>query len=222
MIYHDPQVFTAKPFKRRSLGIYCSNLCPPPIAGVNKQMRYEFLPVFYSIVDFTVTLDSPPAWSLDQVQKMLTVFLSPLSNSLQASAFLFVSNLSIATIDKISWRRWNIIEMGFVMSSNPFDSDKLRECEGIVKTEALDWDNWKNVKKAYFRGMDSSAIGRDMRPSLGHWWRICRTCRTLLALMRFVARRCLQLRSHVLVFFKPGHKLLSHVARARQRMVGNG
>lgn len=220
MIYHDPQVYKAKPFKRRSLRIDSSNLCPPPIASVNRQIRYEFLPVFYAIVDFKVGLDSLLAWSLDHVRNMLSVFLSPLSNSLQASAFLFVSNLSI-TMSTYSAGRWAVIEVGFIMSSNSFDPDELRECEGMVETEGLDWENLENVREAYFNGTDSSVICRDMGVFLRNQWQFCETVRKMATLMRFVARRCPQLRSHVVVFFEAGDKLACHIARARQRMAGN-
>lgn len=221
MIYHDPEVYTAKPFKRRSLGIYSSNLFPPPIARVNKQIRYEFLPVFYSIVDFTVALDSLPAWALHHVRKMLRVFLSPLSNSLQASAFLFVSNLSIM-MKTGSGDPWDVLEVGFIMSSNPFDPDELRECEGLVETEGLHWERLENVRYAYFNGTESSVIYRDMGAFLEGQWDFQETVSTMATLMRFVARRCPQLRSHVLVFCEPGGHRFRYIDRARQRMVGNG
>lgn len=220
MIYHDPQVYTAKPFKRRSLRIDSSNLCPPPTASVNRQIRYEFLPVFYAIVDFTVRLDSHLVWSLDHVRKMLQVFLSPLSNSLQASAFAFVSNLSI-TMDTISGSLLNVIKVGCIMSGTPFDPDELRESEGMVETEGLDWDNLDNVRDAYFSGTDSSVICRDMGVFLRNQWPFCDTVKKMATLLRFVARRCPQLRSHVLVFFEPGDELSRHIDRARQRMAGN-
>lgn len=213
MVYRYPQIYETKPPELESRGILYCDLQQPPITCVNRQIRYESLPIFYDIRVFRFNLDYLPEDDSDDaidnqndkvhyISNMLSAFIPGPSNTPQASNLRFLTCLS-CSIQTRSGYMWGLAEVGFDMSSSPFDfvSDPNVELLGLVDTAGLDWDNTEDIKTAYVEGIDSSMLCQEVMEISGlpdiRCYRANDAVDEMARLMYLIAWLCPQLRSHV-------------------------
>lgn len=230
MVYQYPRIYRTDSVELRSRGIRSSNLRQPPITRVNRQLRYETLPVFYDIGYFAVELTNLPGndddanQNRDHIYKMLFASIPGPDNTLQANNLRFLSYLDFS-IETWSSSFWGLAKVGFIMSSSPFvfESDEWDEEYGVVETAGLDWDDTEDVITAFCDGINSSMICKDGRELLGLPGMLCKRAYAaaveMAALMCSISRQLPQLTSNVLAYVEADDWLDNELAEARQYLM---
>lgn len=212
-----------------SRGIVFSDMRQPPITRVNRQLRYETLPIFYHTGNFSVDFAYFPEYhddpfkNWDRIFNMLFASMHGPGNTLQASNLRFLSYLNFS-IQTGSAYFFGLAKVGFTMSSSPFvELDELDEEYGVVDTTDLDWDNTEDVMTALTEGIDSSMtcqlgiefFGLDnMRCD-----RADEAADDLAFLMCLISRHCPPLRSNVLANVVARDSIEDGLEEARQHLM---
>ncbi|KAI7774086.1 hypothetical protein LA080_009289 [Diaporthe eres] len=225
LVYRYPRIYRTNSVQLISRGIIFSNMRQPPITRVNRQIRFETLPIFYHTRNFSAHFacfpenhdDAVKNW--DRIFNMLFASMHGPGNTLQASNLRFLSYLNFS-IQTGSAYFFGLAKVGFTMSSFPFvELDESYEEYGVVDTTDLDWDNTEDVMTAFTEGIDSSMtcqlgiefFGLDnMRCE-----RADEAADDLAFLMCLISRHCPPLRSHVLANIEASDWIVDVLAEAR-------